>query len=306
MTQKEKHMQAFEKFALQIKDDPNVIVFLLYGSLVYGTVSETSDIDLVILVRDGSIKPLSQDWVEYTVEVDDIEIHIGMYEISKFKRRFESLQAGNWTRSQYSKGMIMYCKDDSFIDFFESIRIVGKDEAIRGFIRMLEYLCVGMTRARKWITTLDDDLYAQNFIQSCSWPVSEMVVLLNSEHPDREARLRAMELNPKLMHEVFIKPTTTVMSKDDIWHALRVLDNFLMEHVHIWSKPILDFFSDGEMKTLSECDRYFGFEMGCAISYLVQKGFLYRVSKQSRLFKNSKLTIEETAFMYIKEEHDNE
>jgi len=299
MTQKEKHMQAFESFAARIKDNPNVLGFLLYGSLVYGTVTENSDIDLVVFVRDGSVINDKAEWSEYVVYEDGIEIHPGLVQVSKFKRRMQRMIAGDWTLSQYSKGILMYCKDESLIQFMESAKKVGKNDAAIGIIR-----CLGLletNRVKKWITALDDTVYAQHFLQRCSLWIAEIVMLLHGEHPDRESKPRAMELNHALMQEVYVKPSTTAMTKDEITYTLQVMDDFIMEHVEVWSKPILTFLADGESKTANQFNAYFGFEVD-VLGYMVSKGIIERVPRATKIFKNSKLMLEEPAYIYSHKE----
>jgi len=301
MTQREKHIQAFESFATRVKDNPNVIGFLIYGSLAYGTVTESSDIDLVVFVRDGSVINDKAEWSEYIAYEDCIEIHPAFVQVSKFKRRMQKMIAGDWTLSQFSKGILKYCKDESLTQFFEAAKKVGKSDAALGIVRDLGRMIVEMHRAKKWITALDDPLYAQQFLQrACLW-AAEIVMLLHGEHPDRESKPRAMELNPTLMREIYVKPSTSIMMKEEISHTLQVMDNFIMEHVSVWSKPILTFLADGESKTANQFNAYFGFEVEI-MSYMVSKGIIERVPRTTKIFKNSKLTLEEPAYVYTHKE----
>ena len=301
MTQKEKHMQAFEKFAAGIKDNPNVIGFLICGSLAYGTVTQGSDIDLAVFVRDGSVQNTEPEWLDYCVYEDGIEIHVGLIQVSKFKSRMQRMIAGDWTLSMYSKGILMHCKDESLTRFMEDARKVGQNDAALGIIRGVGLMLVEMHRARKWITALDDTLYAQQFLQRAGLWAAEIIMLLNGEHPDRESKLRAMELNPTVMNEVYVKPSITAMTKDEIAHVLQVLDDFIMEHMPLWSKPILTFLSGDKCKTAVQINTHFRFEIE-VLEYMVSKGILERVSQATRIFRNSKLTLEEPAYMYIPKE----
>lgn len=302
MTQREKHLQALNNFTGQVKDDPNVIALLLSGSLSYGTVWEKSDIDLTMIVRDGSISSS----MNYCVDEDGIEMHIYVMEVSKFKSKMQKLRGGEYPHSYFGKGTIVFSKDESLAMFFEDARKVGMDDAVMSFIMMIEYLIVEMYRAEKWVTVFHDPLYSQRFLQRCCPIAADMILLLNGEEPTRESILRAAELNPELMREVYTVPSTAAMSEDDVRHTLRALDDFLMENVKTWSKPILKFLSDGEVKKVSECNKHFGMEnLVVPLAYLASKGIVERVTLPSRVFKHSKLTIEEVAYFYIKEGHEN-
>ena len=301
MTQKEKHMAAFESFAARVKDNPNILGFLIYGSLAYGTVTEGSDIDLVMFARDGSLMNDKAEYFEYCVQEDGVEIHIGLTQVSRFKRRMQRMIAGDWTLTQYSKGILKYCKDESLTKFMENARKVGKNDAALGILRALGFVVVEMHRANKWITVLDDTLYAQQFLQRAGLRIAESIMLLYGEHPDRESKPRAMELNPAIMEEVYVKPSTMAMTKKEIAQAIQVIDDFIMEHMPIWSKSLLTYLGNDESKTAQQCNDYFGFELDI-LGYMVRKGILEMAPQSTRIFKNSKLTLEEPAYMYIKKE----
>ena len=83
MTQQEKHRQALNSFIKRVEKDPHVVAVLLYGSLAYGTVWERSDIDVELIVRDGTE---FKGRLVYVIDEDGIEINISsIIELSKFK-----------------------------------------------------------------------------------------------------------------------------------------------------------------------------------------------------------------------------
>ncbi|HBL84044.1 MAG: hypothetical protein A2Y17_05600 [Clostridiales bacterium GWF2_38_85] len=302
MIQREKHLLALHNFIEQVKDDSNVIALLLSGSLSYGTVWEKSDIDLTMIVRDGSI---SQS-MEYCVDEIGIEIHVYLMEVSKFKNKMQKLRGGEYPHSYFGKGTMVFSKDESLNEFFEDASRVGTDDAVMSFICMIENLLVEMNRAEKWITVFGDMLYAQRFLQRCCTIVADMVLLLHAEEPTRESVLRAMELDPVLMRAIYIIPSTTTMTEVDIRHTLQVLDDFLMKHIQTWSKPIIKYLSDDDVKKVSECNKHFDSEnLTVPLACLASKGIIQRVTQPSRIFKHSKLTVEEIAYFYIKEENEN-
>lgn len=302
MTQREKHLQALESFTNEVKHDPNVIALLLSGSLSYGTVWERSDIDLTLLARDGSITKEA----EYCVERDGIEMHVYIMEVSAFKEKMQRLRAGQYPHSYFGKGTMVFSKDEALNAFFEDARKVGSRDAEMSYLGMVGCLLVDMYRAEKWITVFNDTLYSQRFLQKCCTIAADMVLLLNGEEPTRESVLRAMELNPELMRQVYIIPSTTAMPEQDIRRCLEALDGFLRENMEMWSRPIKKLLSDGEAWTVSEMKKFFGMEtLSVQLSYLAENGILQRISRSSRVFKNSRLTVEETAYLYIGEEHEN-
>lgn len=156
-----------------------------------------------------------------------------------------------------------------------------------------------MHKAEKQVKILHNPLYAQRFLQLCAPTVADMELLRNGENPTRESILRAQQLNPQLMQEVYVIPSTRAMAESDVNHTLNVLDRYLMEHMHWWSEHILRFLSDSEAKTSSRIWQQCG---SAPLDYLAEKGILIKIAVPTRLFKNSKLTVEETAYLYLKEE----
>ncbi|MCL2421415.1 MAG: nucleotidyltransferase domain-containing protein [Defluviitaleaceae bacterium] len=297
MTQKEKHLQALNRFAGRVKKDPNVIALLLYGSLAYGTVGEKSDIDVELVVRDGTVAP--DDW--YFIEEEGVEFEVtGFQEITKFKNSLQGLRNG-FDHGMYGKGIIIFSKDEALTEMFEDTRRIGENDAPRAYATKISSLLNWMVKAEKWITILNDTLYAQRFLQMSASIVAEMELIRHRENPSREAILRAQQLNPDLMHAVYVIPSTTAMSVEDIRRTLKVLDDYLMRHMEWWSRHILRFLSDGEVKKFSHIWKQCG--GGVPLEYLAEKGVIMRTTQPTRMFKKSKLTVEEIAYCYLKEDH---
>ena len=296
MTQKEKHMQAMNSFVDKVKNDPHVIALLLWGSLSYYEVWEKSNIEFTMLVRDKSASVAG-----YFGDADGYELNLHLMEISKFKETLQQSRAGEFWHSAWGKGTIVYTKDESLLTFFEEARQAGKDDFVRTFIRFIDFMMGATVKAEKWITVYGNALYAQRFLHMAYMQVADMVLLQHGEEPTRESVLRAMDLEPEFMHEVFVVPTTTAMTVADVQRVLGVIEAYLVKHMDWWSKPILRFLSDGEVKTASHIGRQIsaGYR---ALDFLARKGVIARVTKPSRVFKNSKLTIDEVAYIYHKEE----
>jgi len=299
MTQKEKHLQALNSFAEKMKKDPHAIALLLYGSLAYGEVWKKSDIDLELIVRDGTV---SHSQILFFEEAG-IFGHLDIYEVSAFKKGLQRVRGG-FDHGIYGKGKLVFSKDEALSELFEEARKIGEEDAPKAFASRIIELTCWMNKAEKHVTVLDEPLYAQRFLQLCAPIVADMEMLRHKENPNRESILRARRLNPELMHEIFTVPSTTTMSKADIRRAVGILDEYLTRHMEWWSKHIIRFLSDGEVKTMSQISRQC---VGAdAIVFLLEKGVVIGTTQPTRMFKNSKTTIDEYAYVYIGEEQGNE
>jgi len=296
MTQREKHLQALNSFIKRVEKDPNLVAILLYGSLAYGTVWERSDIDVELIVRDGT--EFSRRWF-YVIEEDGIEINItAIGELSKFKNELQKLRNG-YDHGIYGKGILVFSKDESLSELFQDAQKIGEDDAPKSFAAKIGTLLSWMHKAEKQAVVLDNPLYAQRFLQLCAPVVAEMELVRHGENPNREAINRAQELNQSLMQEVYVKPSTMAMTKAEINHTLKVLDDYLMQHMDWWSRHILRFLSDGEIKAVSHIWEHCG---SAPVEYLAEKGVIMQATHPVRIFRKSKLTLDEKAYFYIKEE----
>ena len=293
---KERQLQALNSFAERVKKDSNVVALLLYGSLAYGTVWEKSDIDVELIVRDGTTVLSKWCWC---FEEDGAEFELmRIEELSKFKNGLQHVRGG-FDHGKYGEGTLVFSKDEALIDLFEGARKIGEDDAPRSFAARIGELLNWMNKAEKQVKVLHNPLYAQRFLQLCAPVVADMELLRHKENPTRESIIRAQQLNPDLMHEIYVIPSTTAMSESDVSRTLKILDDYLLQHMGWWSKHVLKFLGDGEMKTSSHIWKQCG---GMPLEYLAEKGVLIKASMPTHLFKHSKLTVEETAYFYLKEE----
>ncbi|MCL2285516.1 MAG: hypothetical protein FWC32_04035 [Firmicutes bacterium] len=292
MTQKERYNNALESFTNQIKEDPNVIALLLFGSLAYYDVWEQSNMDIELIVRDGSSPAAGY----IRVDEDGINLDVSIAEVTKFKTEYQQRRGGEFMHSLVSMGKIVFTKDETIREFFEDVRRIGSDDAARSFRGRMRGLLNYVRKADKWISLYDNPLYAQRFLHQCCVTVAEMELLTHCEVPKRESILRAQELNPALMHELYVVPSTKAMSVADVRHAFSVIDNFLTLHMPWWSEPILRFLGDGEIKTVSQIYKQCGY---CDMDFLVRKGVVGRAALPSRMFKRSKLTVEEVSYYLV-------
>jgi len=305
MTQKEKHLQAMHNFVDRVKTDPNVIALLLWGSLSYYEVWEKSNIEFTMLIRDGSA-PASTN---YFADEDGYQVNLHLLEVSKFKEEMQKSRAGEFWHSAWGKGTFVYSKDESLEEFFIDARKAGKDDMVLTFIRQIDNMLYGMLKANKWITVYGNALYAQRFLHMSYIPAADMVLLQHGEEPTRESIIRAMELEPEFMHDIFVIPSTTAMTVEGVRHTIQVYEAYLVKHMKWWSRPILHFLGDGEIKTASHISRHSGLGHRFSgigfrsLDFLAERGIIGRVTQPSRVFKKSKLTVEEVAYFYMKEDN---
>jgi hypothetical protein len=123
---------------------------------------------------------------------------------------------------------------------------------------------------------------------------------MNKEAPGREVLQRAQILNPKLVERFYYYPLSRDLSRDELEELLQEADDYLIKHLDYISAPVIDFLSDGEVKTLTMFQRQFragGHFMVHLLDYFSSKGLVERLSETIKLTPKSRPNFEEIAFV---------
>lgn len=288
---------AADSFVDKVKSDPNVAAIIICGSLAYDQVWERSDIDMTLVVRDMMLKNDS-----YCVVEDDITINVSLVARSSFKRYLDSIHGGSFMHSYFCRGKMLYYVDDSLNEYFEEFKKVGSDDmAMTVFLIACELVHM-YDKCLKWLTVRQDPVYAQYYLLKAAESIARMEVMLHGESPSREAILKAYALNPDLITVYYQGAMTHHYSPEELLNAIHGIDGYLEEHLDIIQKPVLEYMSDHEMKTVTMITKYFNTESHFIIGifdYLTEKGIIYKVSQTIRITPKSKPSVEEIAYQWI-------
>jgi hypothetical protein len=292
-----RYQAAADSFIDKIKVDPNVIAVIISGSLAYDQVWEKSDIDMTLIVRDQVLKHDT-----YCVVEDDITINVYLVTRSNFKRFLESLNGGSMQHSYFSKGQIVYSTDDSLYEYFEDFKQIGKDDiAMTIFYHACELVHI-YDKCLKWIKVKQDPLYAQFYLLKAAEVIARMEVCLQGEIPTREAITKAYQINPELIAIYYNQAMSHHYTKEEIMDAIERIEQYLQQHLDIIQKPVIDYMSDGEMKTVTMITKYFRTESHFIIGildYLADKGVLVKISQTIRITPKSRMAVEEITYQYL-------
>lgn len=294
---KQSYSAAVDSFIEKLKDDPNVIAAILCGSLSYDEVWEKSDIDMTLIVRDQKLTNRG-----YCVIEDGIIINVDLMERSNFRRIMEWSTGGSFLHSLFAKGKIIYSKDESLYSYFEDIKKLGRDDIEITLFHMANELISYLHKSEKWQRVKNDTKYSQYYVLKAAGVVASMEVVSKGETPTREAILRAREISPELMKILYDDPLSKSLSREQLMMVLNKIDEYLLGHIDAISSPVIQFMSDGEVKTLSVLAQHFNMEPHFIVGifdYLSEKGILERLSETMRITPKSKLAVEEVAYVYV-------
>lgn len=296
-TIEERYLRATESFIDKVKDDPNVIAIIVAGSLAYDQVWEKSDIDMTMVVRDQVLKNDS-----YCIVEDDITINVGLIVRSGFKRFLDSIKGGSFMHSYLSRGKMVYCTDDSLIEYFEDFKELGRDDLALSVLLAACELVHHLDKCQKWLRVKKDPLYAQYYLLKAAESIARIEVLISGESPSREAILKAYALNPDIITPYYQDAMSHHYSNEEIEQAMTRLEQYLKFHLDLIKQPVLEYMSNGEMKTITMITKYFRMDSHFIIGifdYLAEQGVIAKISQTIRITPKSKKAVEEITYQYI-------
>ena len=295
----ERYMQAVNDVIDVIKKDVNVIAIVVQGSLTNDVVWEKSDIDATVIVRDQKIEVS-----DFCIDQDDIAFNIDIMERSKFVRMLERSSGASFGHSFYAKAQMMYTTDDSLKQMLEDSRAIGEKDAERSALFLAcEVVCL-MEKCQKWLYIKEDYTYCKYYILKAAEQIAALEICLVKESPSREAIQRAHQLNPELMERFYYRPIKEDLGKDELEELINAIDEYLMKHIEVISREVLNFLDDGELKTLHMITRHLGSAghiLVHILDYFRDKGLIEKASQTVRLTPKSRPNLEEVAYIVIKD-----
>ena len=289
-----RYMEAVEDFVETVKKDVNVIAVIVQGSLANDIVWEKSDIDATVIVRDQDIKVHS-----FSLDADGIVLNMEVVPRTKFVRSMEKRLAGD---SMLAKAKVVYTIDDSITEMLARNQEIGIHDAEHSAIFWAGGIVCLLEKCEKWLYIKEDYQYCRLYILKAAEMMAGLEICMALEPSRREAIQRAAILNPKLIERFYTYPMNNVLSRDELEQLIHEMDVYLEERIPFYSKPILDYMSDGELKTATMLSREFGgggHFLCHLMDYLVSKGVVDRMSETIRLTPKSRPMLEETAYMVI-------
>lgn len=293
-----RYKTAVDSFVGKIKDDPNVIAVIICGSLAYDQIWENSDIDMTVVTRDMTLKNRS-----YSIDEDGININVNVITRSTIKREMERQVGGSFMQAYYAKGVVVYCKDESFIEYFEEMKSIGSDDMALSIFYMACELVYYYDKCRKWLNVKNDPAYAQYYLLKAGEVIARMEVCMSGEPPTREAIRKALEINPDLILPYYKDAMSHLYSIDEINKAIDDIYAYLQSCIPVISRPVIEFMQDGEIKTVTIFADHFSTESHFIINildFLTEEGIITRVSQTIRITPKSKKAVEEIGYIYNK------
>ena len=298
-----RYHDALDSLVTKVEKDRNIIAAILCGSMSYDQVWDKSDIDLLLIQREGKGDPRG-----YTLTENDVNIHAEVVPRSQLRRWQEAALQGSFDHSFFSRSTLLFCSDESVKTWYQNANlhnIGARDQALlllivtTGLLPTLKY-------AEKQFYVNRDLNYSFLSILRTVESLARIEVILNDEVPSREVIQPALEYNPDFFHVTYSDLINCEKDEAVIQNALDTIHAYLDEKLFIF-QPILDFLAEANgPRSTTELNSYFQKKIGenrldAAYEWLARKGIIQQVSTPVKLMLKSQIEMEEAAYYYDRE-----
>ena len=298
-----RYHDALDSLVTKVQKDRNIIAAILCGSMSYDQVWDKSDIDLLLIQREGKGDPRG-----YTLTENNVNIHAEVVPRSQLRRWQEAALQGSFEHSFFSRSTLLFCSDESVKTWYQNANlhnIGGRDRALQllvvatGLLPTLRY-------AEKQFYVNGDINYSFLSILRTVESLARIEVILNDEVPSREVIQPALEYNPDFFRVTYSDLINREKDEAIIQNALDTINAYLDEKLFIF-QPILDFLAEADgSRSTTELNSYFQKKIGdnrldAAYEWLARKGIIQGVSTPVKLTLKSQVEMEEAAYYYDRE-----
>lgn len=295
--------EALESLVAKLKQDRYILAAILYGSLSYDEVWEKSDIDMVLIGTDEK-RPQRENFRDFYMVENGVNIHATLMPRSKFKALLEGALHGSFTHSWFSKSTLLFSHDDTIRDYYENIGHVGARDREWQLLKAGIGVIYTLAKAEKWFYVKRDLSYSFLWIMYCVNNLAQIETLLHQEVIAREVIHQALRHNPAFFNALYTDLIHQQKDEKAIETALRKINAYLEEKIHLLYRPILDYLAEaGGARSTTDLDTYFTkkvqtHSLATAYEWLADKGVIQKVSTPLRLTEKSRVLMEEAAYYY--------
>ncbi len=298
-----RYRDALDSLVTKVQKDRNIIAAILCGSMSYDQVWDKSDIDLLLVQREGKGTPRG-----YTLSENGVNIHAEIVPRGQLRQWQEAALQGSFEHSFFSRSALLFCSDESVKTWYQNANlhnIGGRDRALQLLI-VAAGLLPTLRYAEKQFYVNGDLNYSFLSILRTVESLARIEVLLNDEVPSREVIQPALEYNPEFFRITYSDLINCEKNEAVIQNALNTINAYLDEKLFIF-QPILDFLAEANgPRSTTELNSYFQKKIGenrldAAYEWLARKGIIQQVSTPVKLTLKSQVEMEEAAYYYDQE-----
>ena len=295
-----RYHDALDSLVTKIQKDRNIIAAILCGSMSYDQVWDKSDIDLLLVQREGKGEPRS-----YTLAENDVNIHAELVPRSQLRQWQEAALQGSFEHSFFSRSTLLFCSDESVKTWYQNANLhnIGERDKALQLLIVTTGLLPTLKYAEKQFYVNRDLNYSFLSILRTVESLARIEVILNDEVPSREVIQPALEYNPDFFRITYSDLINREKNERVIQNTLDTINAYLDEKMFIF-QPILDFLAEADgPRSTTELNSYFQKKISdnrldAAYEWLAQRGIIQQVSTPIKLTMKSQVEMEEAAYYY--------
>ena len=295
-----RYHDALDSLVTKVQKDRNIIAAILCGSMSYDQVWDKSDIDLLLVQREGKGEPRG-----YTLAENDVNIHAELVPRGQLRQWQEAALQGSFEHSFFSRSTLLFCSDESVKTWYQNANLhnIGERDKALQLLIVTTGLLPTLKYAEKQFYVNRDLNYSFLSILRTVESLARIEVILNDEVPSREVIQPALEYNPEFFRIAYSDLINCEKNEAIIQNALDAINAYLDEKMFIF-QPILDFLAEADgPRSTTELNSYFQRKIGetrldAAYEWLARKGIIQQVSTPIKLTMKSQVEMEEAAYYY--------
>ena len=298
--------EALDELVAQVKEDRSILAAVLCGSLSHDTVWAKSDIDLALVTTDDK----KVEKTSLSLYAGGVNIHAFLMPRAEFRKTVEGSVRNSFMHSLLAKGRLLYTHDETIAGLCARLDEVGERDTQLQLLAAATHALPPIDKAHKWFVTRGDLNYTALWILYAATSLARVEVIGARLLADREVILQAMKLNPALFQTIYADLLNVKKTHKNVQAALDAIDNFLAQRASTLFRPVLDHLREvGEARSCTEIEAHFkrNFdveEVTTACEYLNAQGLIGRAMTPVQLTRKSNVSLQELAFVYLREAPD--
>jgi len=304
----EQYQQALGLFLERMEEDRNILAVVQNGSLSKETVWRREGIYLWVIERDGVTKRFLYDGEDErifrTLTEHDVNLHLELIPRSRFKRMVEGNSRTSFTHNFFAVRTLVYCDDPSLDSWFQQANNWGTKDQERELLVVMTWVIWTHRHALRLLEDQHDLELARQEILCAAHALAAQHVILGGEIYEQEAIYKAVDEYPELFQVVYLDVLSKRKSKKVVRTALDTISEYLEAHAESFLNPLLSYLrKEKRMVSLSELSNHFAhtqlypWHLESACEWLVKRGRLEKWSSPLTLTKQSRVEVEEPAYM---------
>jgi len=291
--------RALDTLVAELETDRSILAAILCGSLSHDTVWAKSDIDLLLVTLDGSIKTERES---VALDASGVNVHAFLLTRTDFRKAVEGTLRNSFVHSLMAKGRLLYSHDDSIGALFATLPQIGERDAQLQLLGAAMAARVSLDKARKWLVTRGDASYAALWLLYAATPLAQIELLRAGRLLGREVIPEAAEINPEFFKCIYSDLLVGRVSESVVSSAIDRAEAYVAEGAPVLFGLVLDHLREvREPRSCTEIDDFFARHYGIskvntACEYLADVGAISRVATPVRLTKRSNVDVQELAF----------